>query len=275
MNKKIIFFVILSALFFNKSFGQNSLPNITINYFNGKTVVSWLNDYEKNVTNIFIQRSFDSLKNFSTIGSVLIPQNKENGFLDNNPPYSKMFYRVSVTFEGGTYEIGPSSRALQILPTKEQINIRDTLHKIVSEGIINPIIIEIKDNKDSVIQKPIVAPVIMPTDIIQNKQNAEIKTPEVIQKAEPAYPSKKIFTNKENNIIIELEEPLINKYHIKIFDESNHFLFEINKINEAYLILDKANFFHSGWFNFELYNDEKLEEKNKFFISKDTKNNNK
>ena len=61
-------------------YAQNSLPEISIKGFQNKVIISWLNDYEKPVTDIFIQRSFDSLKNFTTIGSVLIPQNKENGF---------------------------------------------------------------------------------------------------------------------------------------------------------------------------------------------------
>jgi hypothetical protein len=50
------------------------------------------------------------LKNFSTIGTVLNPLNLENGYPDLTPPYDRMFYRVTITFENGEYEIGRSAR---------------------------------------------------------------------------------------------------------------------------------------------------------------------
>ena len=116
MMKSLLFsFLFLLFSFFNSSYAQNTLPDITLINSNGKTIVSWLNDYKKPVTNILIQRSYDSLKNFSSIGSVLNPLNLENGYLDAAPPYDKMYYRINISFEGGGYIIGPSSR-----PTKEK-----------------------------------------------------------------------------------------------------------------------------------------------------------
>ena len=42
-----------------------------------------------------------------------------------------------------------------------------------------------------------------------------------------------------------------------------------NREKETALTLDKTNFYHAGWFTFELYNDEKLVEKHKFYLAKD------
>ena len=53
------------------------------------------------------------------------------------------------------------------------------------------------------------------------------------------------------------------------FEEDNSFVFEIKDIKQTPVLLDKANFYHAGWFKFELYADGKLIEKNKFKISKD------
>ena len=39
-------------------------------------------------------------------------------------------------------------------------------------------------------------------------------------------------------------------------------------IGEEERVREGIDFFHGGWFNFELYNDEKLLEKNKFYLSK-------
>jgi len=59
------------------------------------------------------------------------------------------------------------------------------------------------------------------------------------------------------------------KYSIKFFEKDGTPLFEIKKVTESYLTLDKVNFIHSGLFNFEIYADGLLIEKHKFYIPKD------
>jgi hypothetical protein len=96
--------------------------------------------------------------------------------------------------------------------------------------------------------------------------------PEVV-KIEPVkpvgfVPSIFVFTNKEGYVYINLPDASEKKYHIKFFEEDGSFLFEIKDLKEKGLTLDNANFLHGGWFNFELYNDEKLIEKHKFYLAK-------
>lgn len=109
-----IFFVMLFAC---KSFAQDTLPYISVKNFSGKIIVSWKNTYGANITNINIQRSYDSLRNFTTVGSVLEPMNRENGFVDSRPNGDKAFYRVFVSFEGGRYIFTKSYR-----PVKDTIS---------------------------------------------------------------------------------------------------------------------------------------------------------
>jgi hypothetical protein len=102
---------------------------------------------------------------------------------------------------------------------------------------------------------------------------APIKKVDSVIKTEPPkppgfIPSVYVFTNKEGYVYINLPDAPQKKYSIKIFEEDGSLLFELKNINEKGLTLDQANFFHGGWFNFELYNDEKLLEKNKFYLSK-------
>jgi hypothetical protein len=85
------------------SFAQDALPQITVKNISGKIIVSWLIDLAKSPKTIDIQRSYDSLKNYITIGSVLNPENRENGYADATPPYNNMYYRVFIAFEGGSY----------------------------------------------------------------------------------------------------------------------------------------------------------------------------
>lgn len=199
--------------------------------------MSWQNDYKKPITNIFIQRSYDSSKNYTTIGTVLNPQNKENGYSDLNPPYAKMYYRVSISFEGGSYVISTPERPIKELPvTDSGTEVKQEIERYPWQAIAN----------DSV-------------KIIFPKKN------------EITYPSERIYTSRDNNIVIHLPDAAQKKYTAKFFDENENFLFELTKLSDEYLIVEKVNFGHAGWFRFEIYESDILVEKNKFQILKDVK----
>jgi len=82
-------------------------------------------------------------------------------------------------------------------------------------------------------------------------------------------PSFLVYVNKDGYVFINLPDADRKKYHIKFYEENDEFLFEIKSIKEASLTLDKTNFLHAGWFKFELFNEDKLVEKNKIYISKE------
>ncbi len=92
---------------------QDTLPHISVKYISNKVIVSWHNTYGARISNINIQRSADSLKNFTTIGSVLEPNNKENGFVDSKNASLNLYYRVFVAFEGGRYVFSKSSKPVE------------------------------------------------------------------------------------------------------------------------------------------------------------------
>lgn len=221
-----VFFIILSNILFAQ---ERPLPFIQVKNLNNKIVVSWVNDYSKIITALNIQRSYDSLQNFTTIGSVLSPQSRENGFADVNFPYSKMYYRVFVSFEGGSYITTPPAK-----PVKEVYGSDNTSNeRFPWFG---------KDSGFFPSSKPGIT-----------------------------YPSSTIFTAKDNNIIIHLEDAASKKYSVKFFDETEKFLFELNKLKEEYLIIEKVNFVRTGWYRFELYDNGLLIENNKFQILKEVK----
>ena len=223
-----LFFILSNILFAQ----DKPLPFIQVKNLNNKIVVSWINDYTKTITALNIQRSYDSLQNYTTIGSLLSPQSRDNGFADANFPYNKMYYRVFVSFEGGSYIITASAR-----PVKEFYTADNALAEKYPWQV---------SNVDSSIFFPPSKPGI-------------------------TYPSNNIFTAKDNNIIIHLVKAEIKKYSAKFFDESEKFLFELTKLKEEYLIIEKVNFVHTGWFRFELYENGLLIENNKFQILKEVK----
>ncbi len=181
-------------------------------------LISWVNPYTS-LTTINIQRSFDSTKNFKTIGTILDVKNKRNGYVDTRPPSSKMFYRVFISFEGGTY-----------IFTKSYKPVID---------IFSPL--------------------------------PDIKGLEQITVIPWFVPSSRVYTGKDNNVIISLPEAREKKYTLKFYEENGTPLFVIDKIPEPYLTLEKVDFLHSGIFKFELFEDGLLIEKDKVYIPKDPK----
>ncbi len=202
---------------------QETLPDITVKNYSGKIIISWKNEYKNTVTAINIQRSYDSLKSYTTIGSVLSPLNRENGYADNKPPYNKMYYRLFISFEGGSYIFSSVAR-----PVKEYIN----------------------DN----------IKIIIPVD-----------SPDVKANNGGWVASRRIYSGKENNIIINLPDAGTKKYSVKFFDDKEGLVFELKKIPETYLILERVNFLHAGWFRYELYENGKFADANKFYVFKDAK----
>ena len=240
---KFIFALFLSFIAASGIYGQDTLPKISVIERHGKVIISWKNTYGANISNINIQRSNDSIKRFTTIGTVLNPMNVENGYVDTKLPGSRFFYRVFIAFEGGNYIFSKSYRP-----------VIDTSKK---EPEIIPVLIELRKTEQE-----------------EKKEIAEGKVTTRPIKPPVFVPSKFVFTGKDNNVIINLPDAENQKFSIKFFDESENPVFEIRHVKESYLTLEKVNFLHAGWFNYQLYNNEVLLEKFKFFIPKDSKTTN-
>lgn len=230
---------------------QSILPDVTVKNIGGKIIVSWRNEYTLPIATLNIQRSYDSLKNYSTIGSVLNPQSQENGYSDNNPPYNKMYYRVFIAFEGGSYIISRPVRPVKDLAVT---------------------VVKTEDGKDS-----IVTPVQrFPWQVNPLQDSGLVVSPSTKDPVAPAkplitYPSRRIFTSRDNSVVIHLPDAAAKKYTARFFDENEKLIFELNKLPEEYLIIEKVNFVRSGWYHFEIYENGELVEKNKFFVPKDPK----
>lgn len=105
--------------------------------------------------------------------------------------------------------------------------------------------------------------------IDKTKDSVGIGIKPVIPRRNDFIPSFYVYTNKDGYLFINLPDADKKKYHIKFYEEDDTFLFELKNIRGPALTLDKTNFMHAGWFRFELYNDEKLVEKNKFYLAKE------
>ena len=253
------YFLAVTGLFFCCStvYAQAVLPEFSVKNNNGKISVSWQNKYSKQVKGITVQRSFDSIKNFTSITTVPDPKVLVTGFADINAPYTKMFYRLFIVFDSGVYIFTPSQKP----EPDPDFNLAKAIKKITDENrsqnqkTVNAT--KARPDKDMVPEN------IPDSQIISTVINPLPKKEIIV------YPSQLIYTAKDNNVVKNLPDFEINKYVVKIFEEDNKLLFELNKLTEGYLVIEKVNFLHAGWFYFEIYDQGVLLEKNKFFIPRD------
>ena len=107
---RILFFAFFSLFFATTIRAQDTLPRFSVAAKGtGKILVSWHNNY-KVVTQISIQRSTDSLKNFTTLITVPDPRLPENGAMDTRAPHPNFYYRLFIVLEEGKYLFTPSRR---------------------------------------------------------------------------------------------------------------------------------------------------------------------
>jgi hypothetical protein len=242
MKKYILLLTILASVSYRLP-AQDTLPKFSVkNAGGGRIIISWLNTYQV-VKQINIQRSFDSLKNYKTILSVPDPMNKENGYADTKASSDNMFYRLFILLDGSQFIFTKSKRPV-IDSAQVQVNAEQ-------KKVLDPFSNEV--NKPS------------------RAMDSTLKTNGYDSRNRPNIfvPSLYVYTARDGNIHLNLPDANTKKYSVKFFDENDNFLFEIKTLTDQSLIVDKTNFYHAGWFKFELYVDDKLKEKHKFYIEKE------
>lgn len=272
MRKFYILLIFAITFSSGKLYSQATLPDFTFRSSNKSIVLLWRNQYPDQIKGITVQRSYDSTKNFSSVASVINPQNAINGFSDVNPPYHKMYYRLFIGFDSGVYIITESrkpgvnngvdygSLIAEIKSLYEKNNYlqpgkSDTKKQPAAETATKNTAKEISQHERSLNNKAV-------------KPAAEALDTAIV-KDFITYPSKRIYTDKDNNIVISLPGIKQDNYVIKFFAEDYKLLFELKNLPEDYLSVEKVNFVHAGWFNFEIFKNGLLLEENKFYIPKD------
>lgn len=266
--------IILSLLICTSAlaYAQDSLPAFSVvNKGNNRVVISWNNKFPQ-LKQISIQRSADSLSNFKSLITVPDPNNRQNGYLDAKAPNDKMFYRLYILVDGANFIFSRSKR-----PANDSIRaalLSDTTSKATKDSIYLKLVEKILSQNlpDSALTTEELLLLRRyrnsGQEIIPNNANPKI---DAIVKNKPGVviPQYHIVANKDGLVRISLVDFNGKKYSIKFYEDDDTFLFELKDIKEASLMLEKSNFYHSGWFKSELYETDKLIEKNRFFIPKD------
>lgn len=218
----VLFF---SLALFTQLSAQDTLPKFSVkNVGNDRIIVGWINNFI-DVTQISVQRSFDSVSGFKTILTVTDPYSPQNGYVDTKATNDHMFYRLYIMREQGGF-----------LFTEAKRPILDTVAMVTKPIVTTP------PTKDTTVVKLI-----------------------------PGFQaSNYVYTDRDGYVNINLpDEEKPKKYGVKFFTEDGEFIFEIKEVKEKNFKIDKTNFYHAGWFRFELYEEGKLLEKHKFLIEKE------
>ncbi len=94
--KKIISILVCLALCV-ASRAQETLPNMSIKSSGGKVLLTWNCTYD-GVKSIAVQRSSDSIKNYSTVGYLSNPKKGVQSFQDELPNAGRNYYRLYILF---------------------------------------------------------------------------------------------------------------------------------------------------------------------------------
>jgi hypothetical protein len=240
---------------------QDTLPRFNLrNVGNNRIVIGWTNKYDS-IRQISIQRSFDSLKNFRTILTVPDPTTPQNGYVDTKASTDHMFYRLYIQLDKGQYLFSESKRPVKdtvsAVITQPQPVLQDP-SSAANPEFTNPNFSKPANNRfnsTAIGGDSIAGP---------NVSNANNRP-----KADPYIPSKRVYTFPDGYVKISLPDEPEKKYRIRFLTMDDQFLFEIKDPKEHDFKIDKTNFYRSGWFKFELYEDDKVLEKHRFFLPKE------
>jgi hypothetical protein len=234
--KKLVLPFFLIAISFWPGYAQDTLPKFSVrNVGNNRIIIGWTNPFQS-IRQLSIQRSFDSLGQFKTILTVPDPTTPQNGYVDTKANNDHMYYRLYILLDKGFYLFSD--------PKKPFI---DTTAQKLSFG----------NGKLDKTGNPL-DPVGNPNFGINNGNKPNL-----------FKPSMHVYTHADGFVRINLPEDEENKYSLKFFDDNETFLFELKDIKTRSFKIDKANFYHAGWFRFELFENDKLIEKHKFYLEKD------
>jgi hypothetical protein len=249
---------------------QDTLPNFTVkNMGNNRIIIGWVNNLT-DVKQISIQRSFDSVTGYKTILTVPDPAALQNGYADMKAINDHMFYRLYIQQEKGMYQFSKAKRPFKdTSKSADPVTITEPITK--TDPVIIPGNTLASDSvkiADSVTKAK---PFVVKIDGFPGTDSIAAPNPVTVKNKPTAFvPSLYVYTNRDGYVRVSLpDEEKPKKYAIKFFDEDNTLLFELKDIKQKTFKLDKTNFYHAGWFRFELYEDGKLLEKHKFYLEKD------
>ena len=268
------FLILCSITLSLSAMAQDTLPSFRAVIRSGKVVLSWVN-LSSRVIQLTIQRSSDSLQGFKSIAPMPDPSLLENGFMDMRAPDTRQFYRIYVQESGGYFFTTPSRRAIPeseappivrstpiytppapkytpVMEVQEPAQLIPTVNTLMESGL-RPMIAKRSPGRIRFAVQPLAVDI----------KELEVRIPNSL-----LSPSVFMLINPEGNLQLALPSDRAGSYRIQFFLPDGAPFFQVSKVKDPFLIIDKVNFLRSGWFEFEVYEDERLRERKRIFIPK-------
>jgi hypothetical protein len=207
---------------------QPMLPDMQTLTQKGINILSWVNQYD-GLKSIAVERSSDSIYNFTTIGYVKNLKKGPQAFIDGHPSPGVNWYRLNIVFSSDLNWY--SNRAKIYVDSAQLLQQRvlppnDSLQKMASSMTLN----------------------------------AGAGDPSEIN-AYTYIRSQYVFTNPfTGHVNVELPENADKKatYSLRFFNGKNTEVLHVPKISERIIVIDKRNFQKKGLYKFELRKNKEL-----------------
>lgn len=263
-NLLLYFFLIFSIASFAQ---QTELPDFTVEDLgNQKVRVGWNNQFGEDCIQLIVQASTDKSRGFKTIFSTESPQLPQNGFVYSPPFEAVWYFRIQYVLVGDVFNFSQPKQAILI----SSINNRIPQQQVDSSRIITIV------TKDSVLTKiDYTAYQKFQDSIAVNTKDTLfiLSQDEVLLRPFDPYnvyvPSIYVVTNKDGFVELKLPDAGNKNYKVVFYDTNGKKLFALHNIKYTDLVIDKANFLHAGWFRFEIWEGDRLKERNKILLQRD------
>lgn len=269
-------FLLGKALLINPAMqAQDTLPNFSLSRLDSNRVLfQWINP-DTSLRQLSIQQSADSLTGFKTVLTVLNPSLPINGSLINRPLAGKMFYRVYLLYPKGRYIFTPAKYPRTYAPPKIPEPAKPVVNPRPNPTTINPL----PSHKNDSVR-------VLPTytrkdsSATPKKDSIQIKPPPVEKKKkEPPppdpykyVPSPYLLIDADGYPFLKLPaEWDLSQVQIRFLLESGEPLFTLNDPPFRAFRIDKANFYKSGWYKFEIWYKGNKAEFNRLYLAPEFK----
>ena len=220
MKAAFLFWLLLNCT--HTIYAQPDLPDIAVVTQEGVNIISWKNPYKGGLKSMAVERSNDSVHNFTTIGYIKNLNDAIQNFVDPHPMVGKNWYRLQIVFssdmewKSNVNSIGVDSMAIA---NRKPLPPSDSLQKIINTTGNAAAITEIK----------------------------AVEMPK----------SQYVFTNPFTcNVNIEIQDAIKENYHLIFYDQNDKEVLKIPRLNDKVIILDKRNFQNTGIYKFKLFKDK-------------------
>jgi hypothetical protein len=238
-----LFFVVFlfSVFILPYAKAQETLPEFSASLkSNGKVLISWRNGYPS-INQISIQRSADSLRNFTTLITVPDPRIPENGFVDGKASGSKMFYRIFILFPNSKYLFTKSRRAAPEQSEQPVLIVKTAVREkpVPSTQSQKQIAIPDEQLKSPVVIKPVaeeeaylILPKIDNSRIFYMMDNNAIKKPNVNNPGKiktPTFEVQKIlFVKRRDTLIMKIAGSQVRRFSDSLLKQTRDTLLFVN-----------------------------------------------